>query len=286
MTDHNRNGHLSRFEDFAPIKHSIDEIVERAIAFKKGDTGVYDEPEPTAVASFATADLVRYRLNSARLADAYIAMGDKNTNPYDEHGYADRCARFGVIDRASGEPVAMLLVLKNRRADEHYKICHPSFSKTRCLSQAEFLDVLKELDIPPSRRNGEDNDFVREYDLWYEDGEWIAKGPQSVLAFRFESICFGTHPAIRDSVTVYVPLDPSTPLDGGGEDSAAYNAKEHYRDLAQQKFWAMRYPVQSGHSSWMSAGDPIEVKVTDPKIYVECFPDVASIRVAAQTPQP
>ncbi|MCS4089165.1 hypothetical protein [Rhizobium sp. BK176] len=286
MTDHNRNGHLSRFEDYAPIKRSLDEIVERAIAFKKGDKDVYDEPEPTVVASFATSDLVRYRLNSTRLADAYIAMGDTNTHPHDDDGYTDRCARFGVVDRASGEPVAMLWVLKSRRDDTHFKICHPSFSKTRALEQGEFLDVLKELDIPPSHRNGEDNDFVREYDLWYEDGEWIAKEPQSVLAFRYESICFGTHPPIRDTVTIYVPLDPSTPLDGGGDARAAYNALDHYRGLAQQKFWAMRYPVQSGHSSWLGPSDPTEVKVTDPRIYAECIPDVAPTSDAVQTLQP
>lgn len=286
MTDHNRNGHLSRFEDFAPIKRSLDEIVEMAIAFKKGDKSVYDEPEPIVVASFATADLVRYRLNSTRLADAYVAMGDKHTNSHDDDGYTDRCARFGIIDRASGEPVAMLWVLKSRRSDTHFKICHPSFSKTRSLEQGEFLDVLKELDIPPSHRNGEDNDFVREYDLWYEDGEWIAKQPQSVLTFRYESICFGVHPSIRDTVTVYVPLDPSIPLDGGGDSSAAYNAGEHYRDLAQQKFWAMGYPVQTGYSSWLGPSDRAEVKVTDPGIYAECVPEAAPTLDARQLPQP
>jgi hypothetical protein len=255
-----------------------------AIAFKQGDKDVYFEPEPTVVASFATADLVRYRLNSRRLSDAYLAMGDKRSDPHDEHSYADRCARFGVIDRASGEPVAMLWVIKDRHDGGIFKISLPAFSKTRSIPQAEFLDVLNELDIPPSRRNGDDQDFALRYDLWHVDGEWVAKEPRHIAVFQFESICFYTHPAMRDSVSVYVPIDPSMPLDGGGDDSAAYMAKDHYSSVAQSKFWSTRHEVQPGYSSWMGSGDPTVVKVTGQKLYDECGPDVAPASDAIQTP--
>lgn len=286
MADQNRNGHLSRFEDFAPVKRSIDDIVNEAIAFKRGDKAVYAEPEPTVVASCETADLVRYRLNSKRLSDAYLAMGDKHSNPYDEHSYADRCARYGVIDRASGEPVAMLWVTNDHNDEGKFKFSLPSFSKTRSIPQGEFLYLLNELDIPPSRRNGDDQAFARQYDLWYEDGGWVAKEPRHIAVFQFESICFYTHPPMKDSVSVYVPLDPSIPLDGGGDDNAAYMAKDHYRYLAQSKFWSMRHEVQPGYSSWMGFGDPTVVKVTGRNLYNECGPDVAPSSVAAHTPQP
>lgn len=286
MTDYNRNGHLSRFEDFAPVNLTVDEIVQKSIALKQGNADAFAEPEPTVVASFATADLVRYRLNSKRLYDAYLAMGDKHSDPHDEHGYADRCARFGVIDRVSGEPVAMLWIIKGQRDSGVFKIALPSFSNTRSLDQAEFLEVLRELDIPPSRRNGEDCDFARRYDVWYEDGEWIAKEPRHFAVVQFESICFSTYPPIKDRISVYVPIDPAMPLDGGGDENAAYDAKLHYNRLAQNKFWPMAYPVQPGHSSWMGFGDPVMVKATGRKLYEEWGADITSSPEPSQVPQP
>lgn len=274
MTDRNRNGHLSRFEAFAPIKRSIEEIVDDAIAFKRGERA--PEPEPTLVASFITADLVRYRLNSKALYDAYVTMGDKDSDPYDDHGYADRSARFGVIDRASGDPVAMLWVVSNNR-DGRFEVCHPSFSKTRSLEQTEMLEVLRELDIPPSRRSGDDGRFARNYDLWYENGEWTTKEPRQLAAYEFQSICFATDPVMRDTITVFVPIDPAFPLIGDDGESAGYEATEHYRNLAHQKFWGMRTSVQKGYSSWMGYGDPVLVKVTDASLYNEFWPTASEL---------
>lgn len=277
MAPYDRNGHLSRFEEFAPIKRSIDDIVKEAIAYKSGKP-YPQEPEPEVVKSFATADLVRYRLNSRRLADDYRAMGDTNSDPYDDAQYAGRMARFGIVDRQSKEPIAIFWVLNDTNRKRGFEIAMPSFSKTRKLESEEFLEILQELDVPPSRRNGDDNDFVRHYDIWHEDGEWVLKEPRYLVVYNFHSTCFALHPVITDTVDVYVPLDPEKPLDGNGDENAAYWNKDHYRDLAHAKFWDMGVHTRGrpGFSSWMSYGEPKVVKVTGASLYHEFEPVVAA----------
>ncbi|MCV9964783.1 hypothetical protein OIU34_23100 [Pararhizobium sp. BT-229] len=277
MNSYDRNGHLNRFDEFAPVKRSIDDIVEEAIAYKNGKP-YPEEPEPELIKSFATADLVRYRLNSRRLADAYKAMGDPHTDPYDDTSASWRMARFGIVDRERKEPIAILRVLNNPNRERGFEIALPSFSKTRKLEPEEFLEILQELDVPPSRRNGEDHDFVRHYDIWHEDGEWVLKEPRHLVVYNFHSTCFSVHPAITDTVDVYVPLDPDKPLDGNGDENAAYWTKEHYRNLAHAKFWDMGVHTRGrpGFSSWVGYGDPKVVKVTGASLYQECEPVAAA----------
>jgi hypothetical protein len=260
MTEQNRNGHLSNFEAYMPIKLTIEQIGARAVAFKSGDSSVYSEPAPTVLSSFETVDLVRYRLNSKAVSDAYIAIDGKHANCHDEHSYADRCARFGVIDRATGEPVALLWVIRDDDESKGYSIASVSFSKTRIIEKEEMLDVFNELDIPVSRRNGDDVTIIDRYDLWHENGEWVIREPQYLAVFRYKSLCFATAPPMEDVVSVYVPLHPDMPLDGGGDAHAAYLAKDHYHRLADQKFWEHRRPVQPGYSSWLGYEDPKVVK--------------------------
>jgi hypothetical protein len=276
MTSYDRNGHLNRFDEFAPKVRTIDDIVKEAIAYKNGKPAT-EEPEPEVIKSFATADLVRYRLNSRRLADAYKAMGDTQTDPYDDTRGADRMARFGIVDRESNEPIGILWVLNNPNRSRGFEIVSPSFSRTRKLAQEEFLEVLQELDVPPSNRNGDDDSFVRHYDLWFEDGEWCLKEPRHLLVYNFESTCFSVHPAIKESVDVCIALDPDKPLDGNGDKEAAYWNKEHYQRLSYSRFLEMGVHTRErpGFSSWTGYGEPRVVKVTGASIYNEFEPAAA-----------
>ncbi|MDW9481281.1 hypothetical protein GOB57_21790 [Sinorhizobium meliloti] len=282
---YNRNGHLSRFEDFAPRRRTLNQLMEEAIAAKKGDRP--PEPEPEVIRSFSTVDLVRYRLNSRRLADDYVTMGDPHTNPYDEAEYSGWMARFGVMDRESREPLAMLWILNDPNWDRGFQIASASFSKTKAADATEILAVLQELDVPPGHNSSVDGIIAGKFDLWHEDGNWIAKEPRHLLVFKFESTCFAVSPPITDSVDVYVPLDPSIPLDGGGDETAAYEAKERYRSLAHSIFWEMgvHKGTRPGFSSWGGYGEPTIVKAIGPALYNECDRAEAKPRPKGSSPR-
>lgn len=275
MTAQNRNGHIGRFDEFMPVRKTTEEVLKEAIAFKNGARAEYKDFEPKLIGRFGSLDLVRYRLNSKCLFDAYLAMGDTRTDPRDELSYADSSARLGVIDRESGEPIAMLWVIGDD--DGGFMLALPSFSKKRQANQCDLHAVLRELDIPPSRRNGEDREFVCRFDIWYDEGEWVVKEPVHVIIYTFESVCWNTQPFMCDRSSVYVPLDPAVPFDGGGDAHLAYMAKNHYRGLAETKFWSTPHAVQPGFSSWMGFGEPSLVKVVSPGMYEECSPAADNI---------
>lgn len=284
---YNRNGHLSRFEDFASRRKTIEEIVQEAIAHKNGNR--LPEPEPEVIRSFTTVDLVRYRLNSRRLADDYIAMGDHHTNSYDEAEYSNWMARFGVLDRRSRQPIAIFWVLNEPNHKRGFQIASASFSKTITADPAEILDVLQELDLPPGHNSGVDGILAGKFDLWHEDGEWIAKEPRHLLVYRFESTCFAVSPPIKDSVDVFVPMDAAMPLDGGGNENAAYEAKEHYSMIARGTFWNMGVHQRGrpGFSSWHGGyDDPTIVKAIRPSLYGECAPIEDKTEPERTEPQP
>lgn len=284
---YNRNGHLSRFEDFASRRKTIEEIAEEAIAYKNGNC--LPEPEPVVIRSFGTVDLVRYRLNSRRMADDYVAMGDTHTNFYDEARCSDWMARFGVLDRRSGQPIAIFWVLNDPNHNRGFQIAAASFSKTIAPDPAEILAVLQELDVPPGHNSSVDGVLATKFDLWHEDGEWIAKDPRHLLVYRFESTCFAVSPPVRDSVDVFVPMDAAMPIDGGGDEDAAYEAKEHYGSIARGKFWNMGVHQRGrpGFSSWHGGfDDPTLVKAIRPSLYDECAPIEAKAEPKGTEPQP
>jgi hypothetical protein len=283
---YDRNGHLSRFEDFAPQKRTLDEIVNDAIAHKNGETRV--EPEPAVIHSFPTVDLVRYRMNSKRLADDYVALGDTNTNPYDEAKCFGWMARFGVLDRRSRQPIAIFWVLNDPNQKRGFQIAAASFSKMVTAHPTEMLAVLHELDVPPGHNSGVNSVIAQKYDLWHEEGEWIAKEPRHLLVYKFKSTCFAVSPPITDTVDVYVPLDTDLSLDGGGDENAAYEAKERYRSVAHSIFWDMGVHSRGrpGFSSWVSYEDPRVVKATGATLYNECSNNGAKAEPKGKEPRP
>lgn len=283
---YNRNGHLSRFEDFAAPRKTIGDIVEEAIAHKNGKQ--LPEPEPEVIRNFATVELVRYRLNSRRMADDYIAMGDPHTHTYDEAEHSGWMARFGVLDRRTRQPIAIFWVVNEPNFKRGFQISSASFSKMIAADPSEILAVLQELDVPPGHNSSVDGILAEKFDLWHEDGEWIAKEPRHLVVYRFDSICFSVSPPITDSVDVYVRLDAEMPLDGGGDESAAYEAKERYRSLAESIFWDMGVHTRArpGFSSWGGYGEPTIVKAIRPSLYNECAPAEAKTEPKGAGPQP
>nr|WP_250807176.1 hypothetical protein [Neorhizobium tomejilense] len=256
----NRNGHLCRFEDFAVIKRSTREIVQLAIAHRNGTLA--DEPMPAAVHSTKTLDLVRYRLNSRRLSAAFETMGDTHTDYYDEAGHSEWSARFGVIDRESGDPVAMLWIIDDPNQHRGFEIADISLSAKRDIDASEMLEILEELDIPPGHNTCVDDILSHKLDIWFNEGEWEIRQPRELLVFRFASTCFSVRPVIEDTMDVFVELDPEIPLDGGGDTDAAYWNRDRYRSKAHEQFWPICPGVRAGFSSWVSSGEPRLVKIT------------------------
>lgn len=258
---YNRNDYLDCFDKFAPRKRTMDEVIKEAVARKKGEA-VPEQP-PQVLYQTENLDLVRFHLNSRSLEGAYKALGDTYTDPLNTFDDAQDNARFGVMDRASGEPVAILWMMNDRNSGRGFEIPFASFSRTRKANPDEILDILRELDIPPGHNTDTASSFVQHYDIWHENGEWISKQPRELLVFTFKSTCFAVRPVIEDRIDVFVPIHPDRPLDGNGDENEAYGNREGYRTAAWSRFLDMGVTTRPGFSSWGSYGDPRVVKVTE-----------------------
>lgn len=267
MTRHtrNRNGHLCNFAAFAPVRRSTEEIVRHAIAWRDG-TPLPSGPPPTPVHSTKSLDLVRFRLNSDSLAAAFRSLGYGHADCHDE--YADWSARFGIIDRESGEAVAILWIVNDPNHDRGFELAEivVSSSNPGSVNKSDVLEILNELDIPPGHNTTVAGQIADRFDLWYADGSWEIREPRTLLAFRFSSICFDTNPPLEDIVSVFVEMDPEHPLDGHGNETDAYWNLQHHRNLAWDRFSDMYRQPRPGFSSWGDTGQPQVVKITGPSL--------------------
>jgi hypothetical protein len=263
MTRHpsNRNGHLCNFEGFAPISRSTEELIRHATAWRDGTAPPSGNP-PTQVHSTKSLGLVRYRLNSLELAAAFRAMGDRHTDFHDEAFYVSWTARFGVIDRESGQPIALLWIINDPNHADGFEIADISISDSVSVERTDMVEILNELDVPPARDNGVANRIADRFDLWYAEESWEIREPQNLLSFRFSRMCFDTNPPLEDVVSVFVEIDPDHPLDGRGNETVAYANLQHHRDLAWERFAEMDSAARTGFSSWMEKGNPQVIKVT------------------------
>jgi hypothetical protein len=286
MADHdipsNRNGHVGAFEAFAPQRKSLDRIVEDAIAFKQGRQDP-DVDRTVLLKSFLSVDLVRYHLNSARIRADFAAIGDIHSKDLDEPELYGRVARFGVIDRASGEPLALLRVYQMKGAAPY--IGDVSFSQTRSVDALEMLDAIRELDVPLKRSRHVGSYFANRYDIWFENGEWATRPKTELLVQSFSSSCFSTSPPMTRKIDVFILHDPDQPLDGGGDSAAAEAAKERYYHEANTRFYETDKSITgAGFSSWMMDGEARVVKVVDSYLDAEIAELLARKQVVAAKP--
>lgn len=235
----NRNQAIGRYDEFAPVRLTIDQIVELSVK-KAPRTG---KPAQT-IAELGGATLVRYHLGSAAIDEAGASM---NVRASDYVDAPDITSVFGVVDKETGKAGAIMVVFDQRGPE----ICHVFAPGEPSLPAETMRGALSHLDVPPSRHAGADLQLARHFDCWFEDGEWVAKEPRHLIVQSYERICFAAHPVIRETIDVTMLEDESYPFDGAGDADAAYWNKDFYRAAGFDRMREMGIPGRRGFSSWL-----------------------------------
>lgn len=250
MPEFNRNGAIGRYSEFAPIRLSMEEIV----AAVRKEKPKHIEP-PARVVELGDAWLVRYRLGSPALQQELDVLG-ANGLYFTDH--PDMTSVFGVVDKVSGRVGAILAIYEEQGVPE---IAFALVPADAAIKPYTMLEALKYLDVPASRRSGTDHQLASKFECWFSDDTWGLRTPRHVIAISFERICFSVEPALREEIDVIVLEDPDRPLDGAGDENAAYWNVDHYRSLGFNRLEEYGTNARPGFSSW-SPKDVRRVKIT------------------------
>lgn len=253
----NDGGHVGRFDEFAPLKRSIADLAAMIVARHSPPDRAKDMETVKEWDGFV---LGRYRLCCRTLDADCDDMGHPDAGNFHDADIASMVARFGVVDAATGRPMAVFRVIDDGRGAGP-EIADVLVSNEVRLSPEDMLQVLRELGLPVSRNNGADKVLAEAHDCWFRDGQWETREAVELLAVTFERICFCVSPVIRETVDVFVLPDPEQPLDGAGAADAAYWARSRYVEDAFERLADMETGTRPGFSSWMSSGEPRPVKV-------------------------
>jgi hypothetical protein len=261
MTDQkalNRNNVVGDFARFERTKRTMDEIVADALKTRRVGPDLRSRPseEIIQVAGFS---LVRYHLGSPE----HLRDLERLDAPYYTNEGVET-AVFGILD-GEGNPNVVFDVLNDGNGP-HISFAHISTNPT--VHDEAVVEFLRHLDVPASWRAGADLALSESFNARIdESGIWQLTPERHLIMVSFERHCFGTKPALKETVDVLVLPSPEYDLNDADE-TGAYWAADHYRGIAWDEL--NRLPQargRPGFSSWLHAeGAPQMIKVLDSRI--------------------
>ena len=253
----NRNGVVGDFAAFAPVRKSIDRVVEEAVAERRGRRRVDPRP-PRHELAVGEHALVRYHLGSDELRDALKAVGAEDHWIPPE--LTSMTAVFGIVSPDGRTE----LVVEAIDDGDGPRISLVFAAKERTLPRETLLAFLDHLDLPPSRRMGTNLTMAELFDAYWSEDGWEAKPQRHLVKVGFRRHCFGTAPPLDETVDVFLPPSPDHDL-ADPDETRAYWAKDHYREAAWGEL--ARLPqcgIRPGFSDWTyGEQEPRLVKVLD-----------------------
>lgn len=239
--------YIGDYQEYAPIKFSIDEIVEQSIFEKNG--GQVEVDPPALVGGVGAYDIVRYRLSSRALRNDLTKMGYDDYAYFHDNDVKKICARLGVFDRGSGQPVLNIRLIEKSKKQGVSEVL---LSKVTRIPDEEIALILNEIGVPPSHNNSVVSKLAEQANCWFQDGTWVTKNPEFLIKVTYERMCFSVKPAARETIDVFLPEDPNYVLGGSGDEDTAYWAKAHYEDFGFEQLHKLSKTARPGFSSWMS----------------------------------
>ena len=266
----NRNGAFGDLEAYAPVRLTLEEIIDARRHPKKAS----GERVSTVLFETGGYRLVRYRLGTEEVgADMGVVFPENRVANWHAADRAAYSALYGVLDE-TGAPQAVIDVIRDKLPSIHMVFGAPAAD----LPSQTMLAILDYLDIPASRRVGADQRIHDLYDArWDKHAGRRTRVPPVHVVVKFERLCFATSPALRETVDVILAPDPAQDLSSPDADHA-YWARDHYRDAAWEHLSKMpQSGARPGFSSWLNHGDPSLAKVVGDALdreIAELFADV------------
>lgn len=216
----------------------------------------------TEIGSFGPVSLVRYRLGSRDLAEAYARAGGGGL-PFQAAGNEDGIAVFGVVEEMTKATAGVLVA---REAGGTWYLVEAVIHDGLHVSGEVMERVLQAVGLPPYPHGDVRRAVADRWDCWHEDGRWERRDPVYAVVVPVTRVCRATSPVVEERLHVIVAEDPDIPLNGHADWDSAMAAQDHYRHVAMGLAETTRRTDGVPFSAWAPEAATL-VKVTDPDMY-------------------
>lgn len=243
--------YVGNYKDYMPRRLTTEELVKLTRASLEERDANAESPEVVGI--LGVYDIVRYRLSSRALDRDLRQMGYDKYPMFHDNDVASEISRIGF--HRGGVPLAVFRIY-NEQGDA--SVDEVLLSKTAEIPDKHIAAFLNEIGLPLSHNSGLHEQLAKEANCWLEDGKWVVREPRMLVKVTYERFSVSVSPMARETIDVLLQEDVAHPLDGNGDETKAYWAKAHYRDIGFYDLEKLSDGMRPGFSSWMPT-DEIEL---------------------------